>query len=321
MAAEAGLVYLFDDAPGLRRLRRGGGFTYRDTSGRPVDAKTKDWIRSLTIPPAWDEVWVSPLPDAHLLATGRDQAGRKQYLYHPRWQKTADELKFGRLSKFGKRLPKLRHRLDTDLRRPGLEQVKVVALALSLLDHTLIRVGNQRYAADNNSHGLTTLLNRHVKVSGTTIELRFGGKGGREQRLVIRDRRLATLVERCQGPPGQTLFSFRHEGATKTVDSTDVNDYIAASIPGATAKDFRTWGASATVVEALASEPDDDPVMTAIDVAAERLGNTRAVCRASYLHPVVPDAFDDGRLGEAWSRSRQGKWLSRAESALLKLLD
>jgi DNA topoisomerase-1 len=327
LAAEAGLRYVGPEAPGYRRVRRGSGFSYENGNGQAVTGEVKAQIQSLVIPPAWQDVWISKDRDGHILATGYDKAGRKQYIYHPEWEKIRDEVKFDRLGPFGRSLPALRSRIDSDLRRRGLRREKVAALAVAVLDRTLVRVGNSRYAVDNQSYGLTTLTCEHIQVDGLHVHLEFAGKGGAEHQLVFRDQRLAGLISQCQELSGQTLFSYEaDDGSSTSVSSTDVNEYLAETLDGAfTAKDFRTWGASSLVLGELARSPDsagpEERVRNAIDVAAERLGNTRTVCRDSYVHPVIIEADSNGSLAEAWARSRSGKWLNREESALVKLLD
>jgi DNA topoisomerase-1 len=226
---------------------------------------------------------------------------------------------------FGRRLPKLRKRVDKDLRRPGLSRPKVTALAVAVMDRTLIRVGNRKYADENEAYGLTTLTCDHALVDGLHVHLEFAGKGGADHEVVFRDRRLAGLIAKCQELAGQTLFSFEAEDGVNAISSTDVNAYLADVMSGPfTAKDFRTWGASTAVAEDLATSPDDlddeTRLLQAIDATAERLGNTRAVCRASYLHPIIPEAFQSGALLAAWERSRKGLWMGRAESTVNRLL-
>lgn len=319
LAESAGLEYLFDDAPGLRRVRRGRGFAYLDAAGDPVDENTRAWIRSLAIPPAWTDVWIAPIENAHLLATGRDAAGRKQYLYHPDWSNAAGDLKFSRMGPFGRHLPRLRRRVESDLRRRDLDRRKVTALAVRILDETLIRVGHRRYAAANDSYGLTTLGPDHAVVSGTKVRFEFTGKGGADHEITVHDRRLAALVSRCQDLGGDTLFSFQASDSPVSLTPEDLNAYInERSRQRFTAKDIRTWGASATAVESLAG--GDCGFLEAVDAAATRLGNTRAVSRASYVHPVIAEAASNGRLEEAWRASRDGRWLNRAESALRRLV-
>lgn len=326
LATGAGLRYVSDEGPGHRRIRRGKGFSYVDAAGEPLSEDETEWARSLVIPPAWTDVWISPDRRGHILATGYDDAGRKQYIYHPDWEDARDQAKFDRMGDFGARLPRLRRRIDRDLRRPGMERPKVVALAVAVLDRTLIRVGNRQYAESNDSYGLTTLTHEHVELNGSHVALAFAGKGGAEHTLAFSDRRLASLLSRCQELRGQTLFSYESADGVGTIGSTDVNDYLADATGKAfTAKDFRTWGATSIVTGNLAgSPPENDPVkrfLQAVDCAAERLGNTRQVCRASYVHPVVEESLEDGRLEAAWRRSRSGKWISRPESAVRRLLD
>lgn len=325
LAAEAGLNYTEPGDPGLRRARRGRGFSYLDDGGATVNGRRREWIESLVIPPAWEDVWISRDPNGHILATGVDKAGRKQYIYHPDWETIRDEAKFERLRDFAAALPGLRRGVDDQLRKKGLDRAKVVALAVAVLDRTLIRVGNRRYADGNESYGLTTLTCDHLEVNGSHVHLEFAGKGGAEREVVFRDRRLSSLVQRCLELAGQTLFSYPNpDGTTSSVTSTDVNRHLAEVMSGPfTAKDFRTWGASSLVVAELAEKEPRDPdvVIGAVDAAAEHLGNTRAVCRSSYVHPSVIAAHEDGSLQDVWLRSRTGKWMSRSESTLRTVLD
>lgn len=325
MADEAGLRYLLDEEPGIRRIRRGRGFSYTRPDGERPSERQIEHIKSLAIPPAWERVWISPDKRGHIQATGYDKAGRKQYIYHPKWDEVRDAVKFDRLADFGRRLKKLRKTVDADLRKRGLSREKVVALAVAVLDRTLIRIGNRRYTDANESYGLTTLRCDHVEVNGHHIHLAFESKGGADHDVAVRDRRLASLVTQCQELSGQTLFSYECDNGVLSIGSEDVNTYLSDVLNGSyTAKDFRTWGATTTVTHNLATngteEGDGDPVLAAIDSAAERLGNTRAVCRDSYLHPAIPEAFHDGRLSEAWSSSRSGQWLDRAESTVNRIL-
>ena len=324
LAAAAGLRYVTDDQPGHRRIRRGKGFSFVDEHGAPLGDEARAWAESLVIPPAWTDVWISPARDGHILATGYDDAGRKQYIYHPDWEEARDEVKFERMTSFGRRLPSIRKRIQADLNRPGLDRDKVVALTVAVLDRTLIRVGTRRYVEANESYGLTTITPDNAEVEGREVLFSFAGKSGAEHEVALRDSRLARLIARCQDLDGQTLFSYETDDGVGTVDSADVNRYLSDSAgDGFTAKDFRTWGASAVVTGELAIIEDEDPdksFLAAIDVAAERLGTTRDVCRTSYLPPVVREAFDDGRLRDAWRRSRKGKWLSRPESAFKRLI-
>lgn len=325
LAEEAGLHYATDDAPGLRRVRRGRGFSYQDSKGHVINGSAREWIESLVIPPAWSDVWISRDTSGHILATGYDNAGRKQYIYHPKWEETRDEAKFERMADFGRRLPTLRRRIDAELRSPGLSRQKVTALALAVMDRTMIRVGNRKYADENEAYGLTTLTSDHAHVDGLHVHLEFSGKGGADHELVFKDRRLASLISRCQELAGQTLLSYETSEGPSAISSTDVNNFLTQAMSGPfTAKDFRTWGASTSVAEDLAVSPpgadDDTRLLDAIDAAAEKLGNTREVCRSSYLHPLIPEAFLSGALQNAWSRSRRGLWLGRPESAVNRLM-
>jgi DNA topoisomerase I len=326
LAAEAGLSYVESGAPGYRRVRKSNGFSYLNDSGEAVNGRVRTRIEDLVIPPAWEDVWISRDPRGHIQATGQDAAGRKQYIYHPLWEVVRDEVKFERLARFGRSLPQLRKRMDRDLRRRGLPRERVVALAVAVLDRTLLRVGNRRYVADNDSYGLTTLTCEHIEVDGLHVHFEFAGKGGAEHQLAFRDRRLANLVARCQELDGQTLFSYETTGeGVSAVTSSDVNSYLSEAMGGGfTAKDVRTWGASALVTGELArslDEPDrESRLVKAIDVAAERLGNTRAVCRSSYVHPGVIRANNEERLSGVWRRAKSGTWTNRDESALRLLL-
>lgn len=326
-AEEAGLVYMTDEAPGHRRIRRGKGFSYVTSGGRAVGESERERIKSLAIPPAWEKVWISPQPLGHILATGYDAAGRKQYIYHPEWELIRDDVKFQRMGEFGAKIVRIRKLVDSDLRKRGLGREKVVALAVAVLDRTLIRVGNRRYTEENGSYGLTTLTKQHLGLSGHQVQLAFEAKGGAEHEVVFESRRLASLLARCQELRGQTLFSYELDGDIGAIRSDDVNDYLTAAAGfRCTAKDMRTWGATTHVVQQLAERPREDGkpeerILQAIDSAAEALGNTRAVCRASYVHPEIPEAYQDGRLEDAWEQSRRGSWLSRAESAGRKLLE
>ena len=321
----ATLRYVNDAQPGVRRLRRGRGFHYVGKKG-PVAAAERERIQGLAIPPAWTDVWICADPDGHIQATGRDARGRKQYRYHPRWRAARDRGKFERLAEFGAALPLLRAEIDERLEAGGpLTYERVVALVLALLDETLIRVGNSEYL-DNGSHGLTTLTADHVAWGAGELTFCFPGKSGREHTVAVDDRRMARLVKRCHQLGGQHLFSYHtRSGDPGVVTSGDVNDALReiTGLDQVSAKDFRTWGGTAVVTELLAASPpgpDDSVVLEAIDLAAERLGNTRAVCRASYVHPQVTSAAAEGRLQEIWAATRARKHLRRAEVTLLELV-
>jgi DNA topoisomerase-1 len=300
-ARAAGLRHVHDDRPGLRRLAAKNGFRYVDADGKPVrDAATLARIRSLAIPPAWRDVWICPLANGHLQATGRDARGRKQYRYHPRWREVRDEVKYNRMLAFGQALPSIRARVDAALSLPGLPREKVLATVVSLLQATLIRIGNEEYARDNRSYGLTTLRNRHVRVDGSAVQFRFRGKSGVQHAVTVSDRRLARIIARIRDLPGQDLFQYvDDDGNLHSVGSADVNDYLRTlSGEDYTAKDFRTW--HGTLLAALAlhecgpcgcDTEGKRNVLRAIETVAQRLGNTPAVCRKCYVHPAVLDAY------------------------------
>lgn len=312
-ALSASLSYVNDAEPGLRRRKAGKSFAYIDIKGRRiVDAATIDRLNALAIPPAWSDVWISPDPLGHIQATGRDLRGRKQYRYHSGWAVCRDDAKFSSLLDFADALPDLRERIDADLRRRGLPFEKVVASIIWLMDNTLIRVGNPAYARDNKSFGLTTLRRRHVTVEGATLRFSFIGKSGKEWRVRLVDRRMARIVRSIQELRGQDLFVYVDEDGTKRpVRSHDVNAYIRdACGPGFTSKHFRTWAATvrAAVLFGQTAVPDSKTATkrelnAMIDKVANRLGNTRAVCRACYIHPLVIETWLDGRLNRELART------------------
>ncbi len=309
VARQAGLRYTSDTQPGIRRVRRGKGFSYIGVDGQAVrDRDARDRIRLLAIPPAWTDVWICPWPNGHLQATGRDARGRKQSRYHARWREARDESKFDRMIAFAGALPVIRERTDADLARSGLPREKVLAAVVRLLELTLVRVGNEEYARLNKSFGLTTLRDRHATVRGRKVHFRFRGKSGRLHEVGIANQRLARVVRRCQELPGQDLFQYVDEdGELTSVASEDVNEYLREISGGDfTAKDFRTWAGTVLAYRALrALQPADSAtdakrnVVEAIRVTAGRLGNTPAVARKSYVHPAVLDAYLDGRVGGA----------------------
>ena len=309
VARAAGLRYTTDARPGYTRRRAGRGFAYLDPDGRLIrDREERARIASLAIPPAWTDVWISPAPNGHLQASGRDARGRKQYRYHPDWSRRRGADKFDRMLAFAKALPEIRARCDADLALPGLPRGKVIAAIIRLLESTLIRVGNEEYARENRSFGLTTLRTRHARVEGAAIRFRFRGKSGLTHEVGLRDRRLAALVRRCQELPGQELFQYLDaDSEPHDVASEDVNDYLREASGGDfTAKDFRTWAGTVLAYRALrALQPEDDPpaarrnVVEAIRRTADRLGNTPAVARGSYVHPALLEAYLDGALGGA----------------------
>jgi DNA topoisomerase-1 len=333
-ARSAGLVYTTDDKPGIRRVRRGRSFAFVDARNRPVKARNViARIRSLVIPPAWTEVWICPNPRGHLQATGRDARGRKQYRYHPKWREVRDSTKYQRVIAFGRALPLIRRRTDADLRRDGLPRAKVLAAVVRLLEKTFIRVGNDEYARDNDSFGLTTMRDGHVKISGSTVRFIFRGKSGVEHMLALDDRRLARIVKQCRDLPGQELFQYKDEhGAVVDIGSGDVNAYLK-DITGEefTSKDFRTWAGTVLAAQLLREFERVDSqarakknVVAAIEQVAQRLGNTRAVCRKCYVHPAVIDAYLDGSMMKTVAaRARAAKAVGRmtaAETAVLSLL-
>jgi DNA topoisomerase I len=334
-AEEAGLRYVTDAMRGFRRRRAGKGFSYIGPDGdRISDPDQIAWFNRLAIPPAWTDVWISPNKEGHIQATGRDARGRKQYRYHPRWRSVRDEAKYGRLVEFARKLPHIRHRTERDLRRRGLPREKVLALVVRLLEETLIRVGNDEYARENRSFGLSTLRDRHVTVRGAEVKFSFRGKGGKEHEVEFRDRRLARLVRACQEIPGQELFQYYDADGRRTdVTSGDVNDYLR-EISGEefTAKDFRTWAGTVAAAMALQEflEIDDEAgrkkaIVSAIERVARQLGNTPAVCRACYVHPEVLDRYLDGTMVDALSRQATGAGrgahaLRPEEAAVLGLL-
>jgi DNA topoisomerase I len=304
-AEEAGLRYVNDDRPGYRRRARGKKLEYLDTDGKLIrDEQRLLRIKRLAIPPAWRDVWICPAPNGHIQATGRDARGRKQYRYHDRWREVRDENKFERLADFAKALPTIRRRVAKDLKLPGLPREKVLATIVQLLERTFIRVGNEEYARENKSFGLTTIKNRHVKVKGAQLRFRFRGKSGREHEVDITDRRIAKIVSKCQDLPGQHLFQYvEQDGQVRDVTSQNVNDYLR-EITGEdfTAKDFRTW--AGTLLAALAlnvqgkfesNKQAKANVKTAICTVAELLGNTPAICRKCYVHPAIVETYLSGR--------------------------
>ena len=308
-ARAASLRYVHDDEPGLRRKRRNGGFVYVDDDGgrHARDRATLARIRALAIPPAWTEVWICLSPDGHIQATGRDARGRKQYRYHPQWRLVRDEAKFDELTSFGRVLPGLRARIARDLARPTLDRDKVVATILALMEQTSVRVGNDCYAAQNRSFGLTTLRDRHAQVGRTCVTFAFTGKSGKAHRISVRDRRLAAIVRRCRDLPGQRLFQFVDaEGMQHPVTSTDVNNYLQETTAGPfTAKMIRTWIGTVTAARVLHQLPPCESeragkrsVLTCLELVSEKLGNTPSIARKSYVHPRLFESYLDGSFHE-----------------------
>lgn len=332
-ARHANLRYVTPDTAGLTRHPAPGGFAYRTAAGRLVRApRTLRRIQALAIPPAWTDVWICVDSNGHLQATGRDARGRKQYRYHSRWHAVRDDVKYGRLASFAAALPNLRRKVAAGLKAPDRSRERVLATVLRLLEATLIRVGNEEYARANRSFGLTTLLDQHAEVRGGRVRFKFKAKSGVRQTVDLHDPVLARTVKRCQELPGQVLFQYVDEnGVRQRVESGDVNEYIREAAGEAfTAKDFRTW--AGTVLAACALRDIGVPesatarkrhLVQAIDTVAARLGNTRAVCRRSYVHPVVLDAYMEGVTIPPCAVAPRGRHpinLTRNERAVLALL-
>lgn len=307
-AISAGLTYVNDDMPGITRQRSGKGFSYKGPDGRTItDKAARKRLASLAIPPAYVDVWICPDPRGHIQATGRDAKGRKQYRYHPEFRELRDSSKYDRMLDFARGLPQLRAQVDADMSRRGLPVEKVLATIVFLLENTMIRVGNTRYARENKSHGLTTLRMRHVTLDGNQVRFKFKGKSGKEWNLGLRDRRIARIIRAVQEIPGQHLFQYvDDDGTRRQVTSTEVNDYLR-QITGrqVTAKDFRTWTGTVLAALALAEYEKADSeaaakrnVRDAIESVAARLGNTPTICRQCYVHPQIIDAYlaDELRL-------------------------
>ncbi len=322
------LRYVNDDEPGIRRKRAGKGFTYLDANGRRVtDPAILDRIKGLGIPPAYREVWICRTPDGHIQATGRDEKGRKQYRYHPRWNEIRDQTKFDRMIAFGEALPTLRERVQNDLTLPGLSREKILATVVELLGTTFIRIGNAEYARHNDSFGLTTMQDEHVEVAGATVHFEFRGKSGKDHVIDLKDRRLAKIIKRSQELPGEHLFQYEDEnGVIRAVTSSDVNAYLR-EITGQdfTAKDFRTWGGTTLALMVLT---DLDPAENQqalkqnlsgmVKAVSGQLGNTTTVCRKYYIHPRVLEAYSAGKLTPLAGAVPPG--LRPEEAALLTLL-
>jgi DNA topoisomerase-1 len=333
-ARVAGLRYVNDETtPGIRRIGSKQRVRYLLPNGRTLaDQNEIQRIKSLGIPPAWTDVWICPIANGHLQATGRDARGRKQYRYHPRWREVRDEVKYGRLIAFADALPMIRRRTDADLRRPGLPREKVLAAVVQLLEKTLIRVGNEEYARHNGSVGLTTMKDGHAKINGGKVRFAFRGKSGIEHAIDLDDRRLARIVKACRDLPGYELFQYLDDdGGTQTIDSADVNAYLR-EISGQdfTAKDFRTWAGTVLAAQALAeverfssNTEAKRNVVKAIESVAKRLGNTRAVCRKCYIHPAILDAYMDGatiKTIAARAKLADGAALNGHERAVVSMI-
>ncbi len=327
------LQYVSTDLPGYSRKKWGRGFTYLDIDGETIrDSNLRTWIKSITIPPAWADVWISPYPNGHILAAGRDDKGRKQYCYHPEWQEIRNQKKFNRLREFGQCLPLLREVTAKHLRQKTISRQRVLATVVRLLESTLIRIGNDEYAQKNESYGLTTLTDDHAEVSGSKVIFDFVGKSGKEHTIILKDKRLAKIVKHCQDIPGYELFQYYDEhGDRQAIDSSDVNSYLQ-EITGKdfTAKVFRTWGGSTLAVKYLCENCADADTETAtrncIDHVATALGNTQAVCRKYYMHPRIMHAHLDGSLQAIYDDCAQ-MWeaspfvLAPEEQSLIRLID
>ncbi len=305
-AKDAGLRYVSDESPGITRIKSRKGFAYVAPDGKPIkDKQTIARIKSLAIPPAYRDVWICPSENGHIQAVGRDARGRKQYRYHARWREVRDEDKYDKMIAFAAALPKIRARTKRDLKRPGLPREKVLATVIQLMEKTLIRVGNDEYARTNDSYGLTTLRDKHAKVKSNKVHFQFKGKHGIGHEIELDDPRLAKVVRDCQDLPGYELFQYRdEEGVVRDIGSADVNEYLR-EIAGEefTAKDFRTWAGTVLASQALREIETFDSeaqakknVVAAVEKVAERLGNTKAVCRKCYIHPAVLHAYLDGSM-------------------------
>jgi len=337
-AAEgAGLRYVSDDRPGYTRKANGDGFAWLDLDGKIIrDEQRLLRLNRLAIPPAWIDVWVSPSPNGHIQATGRDARRRKQYLYHERWREVRDENKYDRMIAFGKALPRIRKRVARDLKLPGLPRNKVLATVVELLERTFIRIGNEEYARDNKSFGLTTMKDRHVEVKGSKLRFRFRGKSGREHEVDITDRRIAKIVSKLQDLAGQGLFQYvDDEGEVRDITSQDVNEYLR-EITGEdfSAKDFRTW--AGTVLTAIALNAQEkfetkkqakSNINTAIKAVAKILGNTPAICRKCYVHPAIFETYLDQKSIEGLKQMTEEALekddvdLRSSEKAVLRFLE
>ncbi len=306
------LVFSSDEEAGWKRVKRGTGFSYVAADGSKPDASDLARIRALAVPPAWSDVWICRDACGHIQATGRDEKGRKQYRYHAQWTQHRSTTKFETLGRFADTLPSLREQVERDLRRRSMCYERVIASVVWLLDHSLIRIGNPAYARQNKSFGLTTLRRRHVEITGHKLQFQFKGKSGKQWRLQMADRRIANILKSLQDMPGQHLFKYEDEGQYCSISSRDVNDYLAAFAgPDFTAKHFRTWAGTVRAF-GLFAETELPETKSArarsmnvvFDQVAAQLGNTRTVCRQSYIHPAIPDTWQDGALRRRGSLDR-----------------
>lgn len=334
-AKQAGLRYVIPKGAGIRRLRSGETFRYIDANDQPVnDADTLARIKSLVIPPAWSSVWISPSPNGHIQAVGWDAKGRKQYRYHPNYRAARDLVKFDRMQAFGKVLPRIRQVVNRDLDRTGMPKRKVLAAVVKLLETTYIRIGNEEYAEENGSFGLTTLRNQHCQILGGVLKFKFRGKSGQHHEITLEDKRLARIIRKCKDIPGSSLFEYLDEdGQPQTLESGDVNAYLREISGGDfTAKDFRTWGgtclAANYLLEQLAEESPDDGTAKAaksalVDVVknvACKLGNKPATCKKYYIHPAIFETFTAGTLHAAAEKFRDSRNKFQYEQLVLSLI-
>lgn len=332
-AAEAAdLKYVSSDGPGITRRKFGKGFAYYDEHGKKItDKKEIERLNALAIPPAYEEVWICPDPLGHLQAVGRDDRGRKQYRYHDRWAEVRDRAKFAKLPQFARELPRLRRTLNRHLRQKGLPREKVIAACVKLLDRLYLRVGNADYADENGSYGVTTLQDDHATFGKNgVVRFEFTAKHGIEREVRLRDSRLANIIKKSQDLPGEELLQYLDDnGDVRDIGSGDVNAYLHDYAGDAfTAKDFRTWHGTVIAAEELRNVERADSktainrqVVAAIDVVAEELGNTRAVCRKCYVDPRITEAFEAGELHDRMANAKKVRGLSKSESATLAVLE
>ena len=329
-ARAAGLHYVVDGEPGITRIKRGKTFAYRDAKGRPVrDPRTLLRIRSLVIPPAWEDVWVCARADGHIQATGRDARGRKQHRYHSGWTDARKEAKYGQMAEFARALPAIRKQVRADFRSAPLSRAHVLATVVMLLEKTLMRIGNKEYARANKSFGLTTLLDQHVQVRGSEVTFHFRAKSGVMQTIQFNDAALARIIKQCRRMPGNALFQYVDEkGRRQCVDSSAVNAYLR-EITGRpfTAKNFRTWAGTVLAARAVCGLPEcasdsafKRSIVRAVDSVAAKLGNTRSVCRGSYIHPAIFEAYRAGATIDGVKPGPHLAHLSADEAAVLAML-
>jgi DNA topoisomerase-1 len=329
-AGLVGLTYGSDDSVGYSRRKRGKGFSFLDEVGHPVDKGVKRRLAGLVIPPAWHEVWICPDPNGHILATGFDDRGRKQYIYHPKWRTMRDLLKFYRMILFALSLPTIRQTIDKNLTSKVLTRESVVATMLWILDNTYIRIGNDIYFKQNRSIGLTTLADHNVIVAGPVVTLTFTGKSGKQQQLVIENPLIAEIIAKCRALEGERLFQYKDRGYIRAITAQDINSYLKQiTDQSVSAKDFRTWGGTLLAFDHLIEQQTntkkpEKAVVEAVDAAADILGNTRAVAKASYIHPHLLEAYGSKHFDKYYKiarQSRKTKGLDRRESELLRFLE